>query len=226
MSLNNYLGELMNLKKISIFIFCSFLFFTSLQAQESKPSPEQALENLKQGNQRFVDFKTKHPNLSKERRELLKIAHAPFAVIVSCSDARVPPEIVFDQGLGDLFVVRSAGNTVDKLGIGSIEYAVAVLNARLIVVMGHGKCGAISAVMSGKALPGHIQDVGKSVTIIGADKSCTMKDKLDCAIIGNVEAVVEQLKNSQPILAPLVKSGELKIVGGYYDLETGRVVLN
>ncbi len=216
----------MSLKKISILVFSSLLFLTSIQAQESKPSPDQALENLKQGNQRFVNFKTQHPNLSKERRELLKTVHNPFAVFVSCSDARVPPEIIFDQGLGDLFVVRSAGNTVDKLGIGSIEYVVAVLDARLIVVLGHGKCGAVSAAVSEKALPGHIQDVGKSITLVGTDKSCNMKDKLDCAIIGNVEAVVEQLKNSEPILAPLVKKGDLKIVGGYYDIDTGKVVLN
>lgn len=117
----------MNLKRIFTFLFCTFLFCTSLHAQESKLSPDQALDQLKQGNQRFVDFKTKHPNLGKERRQLLKGSHKPFAVIVSCSDARVPPEIIFDQGLGDLFVVRSAGNTVDKLGIGSIEYAVKVM---------------------------------------------------------------------------------------------------
>ncbi len=146
----------MNLKKISIFVFCSLLLFTSLQAQESRPTPEQALDNLKQGNQRFVNFKTKHPNLGSERRQSLKSGQEPFAVIVSCSDSRVPPEIIFDQGLGDLFVVRSAGNTVDKLGIGSIEYAVAVLDTHFIVVLGHSKCGAVSAVMSGKSLPGHI----------------------------------------------------------------------
>ncbi len=216
----------MHLKKIFAFFFCSLLFSTSLQAQESKLSAEQALSNLKQGNQRFADFKTKHPNLSKERRELLKTVHPPFAVIVSCSDARVPPEIIFDQGLGDLFVVRSAGNTVDKLGIGSIEYAVAILDVPLIVVLGHGKCGAVSALMSGKALPGHIQDVGKSIVLPSSNKACSLKDKLDCGIIGNVEAVVEQLKNSEPILAPLVKKGELKIMGGYYDIETGKVVLD
>lgn len=115
------------MKKTFLFILSFFLFSTSLLAQESKLGPDQALEKLKEGNQRFVNFKTTHPNLSKERRQLLKGSHKPFAVIVSCSDARVPPEIIFDQGLGDLFVVRSAGNTVDKLGIGSIEYAVKVM---------------------------------------------------------------------------------------------------
>lgn len=216
----------MKLKKISIFVLSSFLFLASLQAQEakSKPTPDQALALLKEGNQRFIDTKTKHPNLSKERRQLLTSSQAPFATILSCSDSRVPPEVIFDQGLGDLFIVRSAGNTVDKLGIGSIEYAAAVLDSPLIVVMGHGSCGAVSAAISGKPLPGHIQDVAKSITLVGNDKSCTMKDKLDCAIIGNVEAVVEQLTNSQPILAPMLKAGSIKIVGAYYDLESGKVV--
>ncbi len=215
----------MKMKKISVFLL-SFLFLAPLQAQESRPNPQQALEQLIQGNQRFVDLKTKHPNLGKERRQLLKGVHKPFAVIVSCSDSRVPPEIIFDQGLGDLFVVRSAGNTVDKLGLGSIEYAVAVLEAPLVLVMGHEKCGAVSAALSGKPLPGHIQDVGKSIILLGTGKSCTMDDKLDCAIIGNVEAVVEQVKNSQPILAPMVKDGKVKIVGAYYDFETGKVLID
>ncbi len=216
----------MKLQKISILVFCSLIFFTNLQAQEgkSKPNSDQALTLLKEGNQRFIETKTKHPNLSKERRQLLTSGQEPFAVIVSCSDSRVPPEVIFDQGLGDLFVVRSAGNTVDKLGIGSIEYAAAVLDSSLIVVMGHEKCGAVSAAISGKPLPGHIQDVAKSIRLNDTDKSCTMNDKLDCAIIGNVEAVAEQLKNSQPILAPMLKAGSIKIVGAYYDLESGKVL--
>lgn len=206
-------------------IFLLFLL-NPLQAEPAKPEAQELLAKLKEGNQRFVDLKTKHPNLGKERRQLLKGVHKPFAVIVSCSDSRVPPEIIFDQGLGDLFIVRSAGNTVDNLGLGSIEYAVAVLEAPLVIVMGHEKCGAVSAAMSGKALPGHIADVGKSITLTDTGKSCNMEDKLDCAIIGNVEGVAEKIKNSQPVLAPLVQSGKMLVIGAYYDFETGKVLFD
>ncbi len=212
------------MKKILLILSFTLFIPVSLFAQDSKISPDKALERLQQGNQRFMEAKTQHPNLSKERRDELKSGQTPFAAIVSCSDSRVPTEIIFDQGLGDLFVVRSAGNTVQNLGIGSLEYAVAVLDTRLIVVLGHSKCGAVSAAASGKSLPGHIADVGKSIYIDKTAKICPMKDKLDCAIIGNAEAVVEELKNSEPILAPLVKKGELKIVGAYYDIDTGKVV--
>lgn len=214
-------------KIVQSFLLASFIFVcTSLPAQESQPRGNQALDNLRAGNERFVKMKTTHPNLSKERRNLLKTGQNPSAIIVSCSDSRVPPEIVFDQGLGDLFVVRSAGNTVDNLGMGSIEYAVAVLESPLIVVMGHEYCGAVSAAISGKALPGHIADVAKSIGAPLEGSACKMKDKLDCAVLGNVESVIHKIENSQPILAPLVKSGKLKVVGAYYDFETGQVLFD
>lgn len=211
------------ISKLLVF-FSLLLCPLAVSAQESAPDAGKALQRLKDGNANFVKNKTKHPNLGTERRALLRTGQNPLAVIVSCSDSRVPPEIVFDQGLGDLFVVRSAGNTVEKLGLGSIEYAVAVLNSPLIVVMGHEYCGAVAAAMSGKPAPGHIADVVKSIGPALPENSCQMKDKLDCGILGNIDAVVSQIQASEPILAPLVKSGKLQVVGAYYDFESGKVL--
>ncbi len=215
----------MQIRKL-VFVALAVLFFTSnLRAQEAQSKVQQIIDLLLQGNANFVKGKTTHPNLSSERRKLLVSGQDPIAVLVSCSDSRVPPEIVFDRGLGDLFVIRSAGNTVDKLGLGSIEYAVAILNAPLVIVMGHEYCGAVSAAESGKPLPGHIADVAKSIGPALPENACSMKNKLDCGILGNVDAVVNQIQNSEPILAPLVKSGKLRVIGAYYDFETGKVTL-
>lgn len=215
----------MQIRKLAFVALAILFFIPSLKAQEAQINVQQIIDSLLQGNANFVKGKTTHPNLSSERRKLLKTGQNPVAVIVSCSDSRVPPEIVFDRGLGDLFVIRSAGNTVDNLGMGSIEYAVAILNAPLVIVMGHEYCGAVSAAQSGKSLPGHIADVAKSVGPALPENACSMKDKLDCGILGNVDAVVNQIQNSEPILAPLVKSGKLRVIGAYYDFESGKVIL-
>jgi carbonic anhydrase len=138
----------------------------------------------------------------------------------------VPPEIVFDQGLGDLFVVRVAGNVIDDHGLGSIEYAVDHLGARLIVVLGHQSCGAVKAAKEtiaakGKA-PGHIQSL---VTAIKPVVEATAKDDLDTTVKANVKHVVQALRSSTPILKAKVDSGEVQVIGGYYSLDTGAVSL-
>ncbi|HEY3659944.1 MAG TPA: carbonic anhydrase, partial [Candidatus Udaeobacter sp.] len=157
------------------------------------------------------------------RTELANVQH-PFAVIVSCSDSRVPPEIVFDQGLGDLFIVRVAGNVMNDEGLGSIEYAVDHLGSRLILVLGHQRCGAVDAAKQtiaakGKA-PGHIQSL---VTAIKPAVEATAKDDLDTTIKVNVKNVVQGLRSSTPILKTEVDSGKIQVVGGYYSLDTGAV---
>ena len=157
------------------------------------------------------------------RTELAKTQH-PFAAIVSCSDSRVPPEIVFDQGLGDLFVVRVAGNVINDEGLGSIEYAVDHLGTRLILVLGHQRCGAVDAAKQtiaakGKA-PGHIQSL---VTAIKPAVEATAKDDLETTIKANVKNVVQALRSSTPILKAEVDSGKIQVVGGYYSLDTGAV---
>jgi len=189
-------------------------------------APAEAVSKLKEGNGRYTSGNLEHPGQTTERRaELAKDQH-PFAVILSCSDSRVPPEIVFDQGLGDLFVVRVAGNVIDDHGLGSIEYAVDHLGTRLIVVLGHQSCGAVKAAKEtvaakGKA-PGHIQSL---VTAIKPVVEATAKDDLETTVKANVKHVVQALRSSTPILKAKVDSGNVQVIGGYYSLDTGAVSL-
>lgn len=160
---------------------------------------------------------------ARRRAELANVQH-PFAAIVSCSDSRVPPEIVFDQGLGDLFIVRVAGNVINDEGLGSIEYTVDHLGTRLILVLGHQSCGAVKAAREtiaakGKA-PGHIESL---VTAIKPAVQATAKEDLDATIKANVKHVVQALRSSTPILKAKVDSGEIQVIGGYYSLDTGAV---
>ena len=187
-------------------------------------APAEAISKLKEGNGRYTSGNLQHPGQTTERRSELTKSQHPFAVIVSCSDSRVPPEIVFDQGLGDLFIFRVAGNVIDDHGLGSIEYAVDHLNVRLIVVLGHQSCGAVQAAKEtiaakGKA-PGHIESL---VTAIKPAVEATAKDDLDTTIKANVKHVVQALRSSTPILKAKVDSGELRVVGGYYSLDSGAV---
>ncbi len=189
-------------------------------------APAKAIAKLKEGNGRYTSGNLEHPGQTTERRaELTKDQH-PFAVILSCSDSRVPPEIVFDQGLGDLFVVRVAGNVIDDHGLGSIEYAVDHLGARLIVVLGHQSCGAVKAaketIAAKSKAPGHIQSL---VTAIQPVVEATAKDDLDTTVKANVKHVVQALRSSTPILKAKVDSAEVQVIGGYYSLDTGDVSL-
>jgi len=187
-------------------------------------APAEAIAKLKEGNARNTSGNMQHPGQTTERRAELTKSQHPFAIILSCSDSRVPPEIVFDQGLGDLFIVRVAGNVLNDEGLGSIEYGVEILGARLIVVLGHQSCGAVDAAMKtvaakGKA-PGHIQSL---VTAIKPVVDSTPKGDLDTMIKANVKHVVDALRSSTPILKARVESGDVQVMGGYYTLDTGAV---
>ena len=195
-------------------------------AHPDQPSvaPAEAISKLKEGNGRYTSGNLQHPGQTAERRtELAKTQH-PFATIISCSDSRVPPEIVFDQGLGDLFIVRVAGNVINDEGLGSVEYSVDHLGTRLILVLGHQRCGAVDAAKQtiaakGKA-PGHIESL---VMAIKPAVEATAKDDLDTTIKANVKNVVQALRSSTPILKAEVDSGKIQVVGGYYSLDTGAV---
>jgi len=187
-------------------------------------APAEAISKLKEGNGRYTSGNLQHPAQTTERRTELAKSQHPFAVILSCSDSRVPPEIVFDQGLGDLFVVRVAGNVMNDENLGSIEYAVDHLGVRLILVLGHQSCGAVKAAKEtiaakGKA-PGHIQSL---VTAIKPAVEATVNGDLDATIKANVKHVADALRSSTPILKGKVDSGEMKVIGGYYNLDTGAV---
>ncbi len=197
-----------------------------LHAEEHKGvGADEALTRLVEGNKRFVEMKLTHPDQDAGCRTTLAKGQQPFAVILGCSDSRVPPEVIFDQGLGNLFVVRVAGNVADDIGIASMEYAVEHLGSRLIVVLGHERCGAVTAAVKGGELPGHLPVL---ITALkpAVDKSKNAAgDVVDAAIIANVELTAAHLRESKPILAEMVEKGEIKIVGGRYDLDTGAVEL-
>jgi carbonic anhydrase len=194
----------------------------SLSAAGIDPS-KNPLERLNQGNERYVNSTTVcHEDWTAKRTALLE-GQKPFAVIVTCSDSRVPPEIIFDQTLGALFVVRVAGNIVDDFAIGSIEYGVKVLGANLVLVLGHSNCGAVDAALKGMKFDNHIQEVLNAIQpAIVATKGET-GNLLEKVTKMNVEMVKNKLRTSKPVLAELIEKRTLRISGGYYDLETGKV---
>lgn len=200
-------------------------FSANVVAKEVHLKAGDSLKILKAGNARFVESKLIHPNQSLERRNELVAGQAPKAVVISCSDSRVPPELVFDQGLGDLFVVRVAGNILNNENIGSVEYAVEHTGAPLVVVLGHKKCGAVAAAVKGGDIPGHIKSITDAIepAVREAKKTAGKGDVAEKAAHINVENVVRALKTSQPILAEELKEGDVKIVGAYYDLDSGKV---
>lgn len=190
-------------------------------------SAEAALARLKAGNERFRGEHLKHPDQGLVRVHELEAGQHPYAVIVSCSDSRVPPEIVFDEGLGDLFVVREAGHVADAATLGSVEYAVEHLHAHLVVVLGHEQCGAVAAaseVITKNARPeGHIVNLVDAIRPAVERAKSGRGDLLARAVRANVDLVTETLRGSHPILFDHLAEGSVKVVGGVYDLHTGAI---
>jgi len=189
-------------------------------------SADQGLQMLMDGNKRYVAGRlTSLGNLPQDRAKVVN-SQSPFAVVVCCSDSRVPPEIVFDQTLGQLFVIRTAGQVLDEAARASIMYGVDALKAPLLLVMGHTSCGAVEAALAaltGGAIPGYAFRFAEGIGPAVASVLNQPGDKLDNAVRANIRMGVEQLKSAQPVLAPAVSSGQLKVAGGYYDLATGQV---
>jgi carbonic anhydrase len=194
-----------------------------LAAQSRRLTADESLKDLMAGNERFVAGKTLNPRQSPADFSRLALGQAPDAVIVGCGDSRVPPEILFDQGVGDLFVIRVAGNVISGAGAtvkGSIAYAVVVLGAPLVMVLGHSQCGAVKSALETKeqALPQSVRD------LVGLVNTGGEKD-LDRAIVANVRAGVAKLKSLEPTLARYVETKRLKVVGAVYNLASGKVTL-
>jgi len=184
---------------------------------------DSALAELKAGNLHHERHQYSHPHETIARQRELIDGQNPHAEILSCADSRVPPELIFDQGLGDLFVVRVAGNVATDTEIGSLEYGAEHLHIPLLVVLGHESCGAVTAAVQGGEAEGHIAAL---VSLIkpAVDKSRGMPgDPIANAVRTNVQMVVQQLRSSTPVLSELVAQGKLKIVGGVYSLKTGKV---
>lgn len=188
-------------------------------------SPDQAIRLLEEGNQRFVNGQLSEKNVIQTRKQLMS-EQKPIAVIISCSDSRVPPEMIFDQSLGDLFVIRVAGNVINEDVIGSIVYAVNRLNVPLIMILGHEDCGAIIAALNRGSIPDYllsivhkIQPAAKKVLASGV----TGKELIDKTVIENIKVVEQELTES-PTISKKLMHEEIKIEGGEYQLVTGKVL--
>jgi carbonic anhydrase len=185
-------------------------------------TPDAALARLKTGNQHHVAHRYTHPHQTSVRQHELVAGQHPIAVILSCSDSRVPPEVVFDQGLGDLFVVRVAGNVAGDHELASIEYAVEHLHCPLVVVMGHASCGAVTAAVEGGHAPGHLPQLLHEIEPAVEKARGMPGDLVANTVKANVNEAVAHVRAS-PVLAEPLKSGALRVVGAVYSLDSGKV---
>ena len=209
--------------------FISLLFSCKQNQEKDQVTALTPLEKLKVGNERFVSGHPVHPDETLSRITELKKGQHPFAVIISCSDSRLPPELIFDQGLGDVFSIRTAGNIIGEYELGSIEYAIEHLHCKLIVVLGHENCGAIEAYASSenkKPTGDHIQDLVNYIASEEEEKNIPAGQRSNLEILNkaNITHGVNLLKSSTPVLKPLVDRNELKIIGAYYDIDNGKVL--
>ncbi|MBN3909798.1 MAG: carbonic anhydrase [Nostoc sp. NMS1] len=189
---------------------------------EDDITPDKALQELLEGNERFVKRKRKNPHQTYSRLVEVAKGQKPFASVLGCADSRVPSEIVFDQGLGDLFVCRVAGNIATLEEIGSLEFGSLVLGSKVIMVVGHERCGAVDAAIKGAQVPGQIGSLLAAIKPSVESSKEQSGDKLENACKANILTQVKKLKSSS-VLSELIKAEKLKIVGAYYDLDTGKI---
>ncbi len=230
---NGFIGRrgLLQIGSIAALVLAKSLLWQVKQAEAAEApaapsslSPDAALQKLVEGNQRFIQHQPQYPDQSAARVQEVAQAQHPFATILSCADSRVPAELLFDQGIGDLFDVRIAGNIATPEAIGSIEYAVTLLGTPVLMVLGHERCGAVTAAVQNETLPGEISTFVKAILPAVKRVKDQPGDAVDNAVVANVKYQIEQLQRS-PLLAERLQSGELKIVGGRYDLDTGTVTM-
>jgi carbonic anhydrase len=208
---------------IASLLFLSLAILTPVSKTEGNVTADSVLAELTAGNAHHVAHRYQHPHETAERQRELASSQSPHAEILSCADSRVPPELIFDQGLGDLFIIRVAGNVVSDTELGSLEYGAEHLHVPLLVVLGHQHCGAVTAAVEGGEAEGHIAAL---VNLLrpAVEKTRGMPgDHVENAVKANVEMVVKQLRASTPLLAKLVSEGKLKVVGAVYSLDTGKV---
>jgi len=192
-------------------------------AQETMPSAEAVLRELKAGNDHHVAKRYQHPHQNAARQRELASGQHPHAVILSCADSRVAPEIILDQGLGDLFDVRVAGNIAGDAELASIEYAAEHLHTPLLVVMGHQKCGAVTAAADAGEASGHLPSLLAMIRPAVEKARGRSGDLVENAVRINVENVVQQVRASRPVLQGMIDHGELTVIGAVYSLDTGKV---
>lgn len=208
------------MKKILIF-FTAFVTLTFAQ----KITSEEAIKKLADGNKRYVSQNLNQKNYNKERSSQAK-GQTPYAIILTCSDSRVPPEIIFDESLGQLFVIRNAGNVADEVVLGTIEYGAEHLHAPLLVVMGHTKCGAVTATVKGEELPPNIDAIASHIRpAVTAAKPISKNENelINNSIEENINLQIKEIMSKSSIIRELVEQNKLKIIGALYNIETGVV---
>lgn len=232
MSANALMGapevsKVMRIKRLlNIAIACLLFFSLAILGpgqNSDRVTATSAVAELIAGNAHHVAHRYQHPHETANRQRQLVSGQNPHAEILSCADSRVPPELIFDQGLGDLFIVRVAGNVVSDIELGSLEYGADHLHIPLLVVLGHQHCGAVTAAVEGGRAEGHI---GALINLLrpAVEKTRGLPgDPVENAVKANVEIVVKQLRTSTPVLAELVSQGKLRVVGALYSLDTGIV---
>lgn len=204
---------------IFVLVLCAPVFANT---ENAGVSPDEALVKLKEGNKRFSSNRLKHPNQSIKRRVEIQNAQHPFVIILSCSDSRVPPQIIFDQGLGDIFEIQNAGNVTDEHIMGSIEYAVMHLGVKLVVVMGHQNCGAVNAAIEGGNQTDNINSIINSikpaVNLAKKQEGCFVEN----VIKDNVQISKENIEKNKNLKEYIENKG-VKVISAYYHLDSGIV---
>lgn len=209
------------MKKL-VLVLIMLLFAAQAQAAVVNIPKDIAYEMLKKGNYRFYNNTMKHPHQDKARKEKLIVTQRPFAVIVTCSDSRIVPELIFDQGLGDLFVIRNAGNDLDEHVLGSVDYAVTHLGVNLVVVLGHQSCGAVSEAMKGATgnpeIDSLIDSIKPAIDLCKKENRCTLDNVIKAHAIQDAQEILAD-KN----LEKYMKKHDVKVVPAYYSIQTGEV---
>ncbi len=218
----------LSVRKSSLAVLMSMVIFIAVNAYAQ--NADEALMLLREGNTRFAAMKMRHPNVSAERRVDTAVGgQNPFAAVLACSDSREPVEVIFDRGIGDIFVVRVAGNiATDPSVIGSIEYAAEHLGTSLIIVMGHTECGAVKAAISGPPLCGDIRAIQKTIEVVAVKvkkyQPALRGDELLHAVVKeNVFQAIEDILSNSEEIKHMVREGKLKILPAVYNLKTGAV---
>jgi carbonic anhydrase len=218
-----------NLLRFSVSLFAVLMILAAAPGAGPVISPDDAVKLLKEGNERFLAGKPQYPRQSRERRALTAgQGQHPFAAVLSCSDSRVPVEIIFDQGIGDIFVVRVAGNVAAVDEVGSLEYAVDHFETPALVVLGHSQCGEVTAIVAGEKVPANVATLVKPI-LPAVDKAkaenpgASTEALINAAIKANIWQAIEDLLEKSPIIRGMAKEGKTKVLGALYEVDTGQV---
>jgi len=184
---------------------------------------KKTLRELMAGNKRYAAGRSQHPGQTKADRVRVARGQQPSVVVVGCSDSRVPPSIIFDQGLGFFFEIRTAGHVVDEVALGSIEYAVAHLGTQLVLVLGHTGCGAVTLALKGQKPKGNLATVAEALMDLADEVKGVTDDPVGAAVEVNVRNVMEHLTLEEPVTSELVRKNRVIVAGAVYDIVTGRV---